>query len=292
MYYLGRDIAGGTVKKQTSTIFLVCFLILAAIAELSGCSAGRSGEEDRLAAVEAAMSSAIVTEYHSALSESMADVGEATGNQLLTHAPFLAESVPAEQGLPGQVLSEQESSEQAPSKLGTSVQEPSEQRTMETLSAGGQAEYSITTAPMKHTNTESGFGAVVSENTETTPNMPMNTEHSEPTQAQEPDMRAGQEKYQTDVVPEGKPAPIEPQDIKPTETEYSCILSISCETLKVNINRLDPEKIELIPEDSLILTPTTVTFYEGESVFNVLQREMKKNRIHMEFVNTDRKSVV
>ena len=29
-----------------------------------------------------------------------------------------------------------------------------------------------------------------------------------------------------------------------------------------------------------------MTFYEGESVFNVLLREMKRNKIHMEYVNT------
>ncbi|MDO4744477.1 MAG: DUF4430 domain-containing protein, partial [Clostridia bacterium] len=31
---------------------------------------------------------------------------------------------------------------------------------------------------------------------------------------------------------------------------------------------------------------TTVVFYEGESVFNILVREMKKNKIHIDFVNT------
>jgi len=46
---------------------------------------------------------------------------------------------------------------------------------------------------------------------------------------------------------------------------------------------LDKEKVELVPEDGMIFPATEVTFYEGESVFNVLQREMKKARIHMEF---------
>ncbi len=36
----------------------------------------------------------------------------------------------------------------------------------------------------------------------------------------------------------------------------------------------------------MIFPETEVTFYEGESVFNVLTREMKKARIHMEYVNT------
>ena len=41
-----------------------------------------------------------------------------------------------------------------------------------------------------------------------------------------------------------------------------------------------------VPADGVIFPQTTVTFYEGESVFNLLQREMKKAGIHLEFVNT------
>ena len=52
------------------------------------------------------------------------------------------------------------------------------------------------------------------------------------------------------------------------------------------MSSLNPEKVELVPEDGVILAPQTVTFYEGESVFNVLQRVTKQNKIHMEFVNT------
>ena len=44
--------------------------------------------------------------------------------------------------------------------------------------------------------------------------------------------------------------------------------------------------MELVPEDGVIFPTTTVTFYEGESVFNVLQREMRKAGIHMEFEDT------
>ena len=44
----------------------------------------------------------------------------------------------------------------------------------------------------------------------------------------------------------------------------------------------DPEKRELVPEDGWILEPMTVTFYAGESVFNVLQRTLKEQGIHME----------
>ncbi len=94
------------------------------------------------------------------------------------------------------------------------------------------------------------------------------------------------DKYDTDPVPAGKPKPVEPQDVTVSDEEKTCTLSVTCQTILDNLDDLDPEKKELVPEDGVIFSPQEVTFYEGESVFNVLQREMKKNKIHMEFVNT------
>ncbi len=100
------------------------------------------------------------------------------------------------------------------------------------------------------------------------------------------DEKTGKDKYLTDPVPEGKPIPVEPQDIEISDVEHTCILSVRCDTILNNIDWLDPEKVELVPEDGVIFAAQEVTFYEGESVFNVLQREMKKAKIHMEFENT------
>ena len=49
---------------------------------------------------------------------------------------------------------------------------------------------------------------------------------------------------------------------------------------------LDPEKVEMVPADGVIFAEREVSFYEGESVFQVLLREMKQNKIHMEYENT------
>lgn len=96
----------------------------------------------------------------------------------------------------------------------------------------------------------------------------------------------GKDKYLTDPVPEGKPVPVEPQNVEISNVELTCTLSVRCDTILDNINWLDPEKVELVPSNGVIFETKTVTFYEGESVFNVLQREMKKSKIHMEFANT------
>lgn len=105
-------------------------------------------------------------------------------------------------------------------------------------------------------------------------------------QGMEIDESTGKDKYLTDPVPEGKPVPIEPQNVVITDKELTCTLSVRCDTILDNMGWLDPEKVELVPEDGVIFASQTVTFYEGESVFNLLLREMKKNKIHMEFVNT------
>lgn len=96
----------------------------------------------------------------------------------------------------------------------------------------------------------------------------------------------GKDKYLTDPVPEGKPLPVEPQDVTIGSTAFTCTISISCSTILNNMDLCDPAKKDLVPVDGWILRPITVTFYEGESVFNVLQRVCKQQKIHMEFENT------
>lgn len=91
------------------------------------------------------------------------------------------------------------------------------------------------------------------------------------------------DKYKTDPVPEGKPMPVEPDDQKVDKKKtYTCTFSIECSTILNNLADLDPDKLELVPSNGVILAPTKVTFYEGESVFDVLQRVCKEKEIHME----------
>ena len=100
------------------------------------------------------------------------------------------------------------------------------------------------------------------------------------------DPATGKDQYLTNPVPAGKPVPVEPQNAVITDKQSICTISISCSTINDNIGWLDPEKKELVPSDGWLLKPTQVTFYEGESVFNVLQRTCKQQGIHMEFKNT------
>ena len=95
----------------------------------------------------------------------------------------------------------------------------------------------------------------------------------------------GKDQYKTVPVSEGKPVPIEPENAVITDKALTCTLSVRCDTILQNIGWLDTEKVDIIPKDGVIFKEKAVTFYEGESVFNVLVREMKRNKIHLEFEN-------
>lgn len=69
------------------------------------------------------------------------------------------------------------------------------------------------------------------------------------------------------------------------EAALTCTLSVRCDTILANMSKLNSEKTGLVPSDGVIFQKTEVVFNKGESVYNVLVREMKKNKIHMEFVN-------
>ncbi len=70
------------------------------------------------------------------------------------------------------------------------------------------------------------------------------------------------------------------------ENITECLLSVRCDTILNNMDKLNKEKKSLVPKDGIIFEQTKVVFYAGESAFNVLSRELKKNKIHIDFVNT------
>lgn len=93
------------------------------------------------------------------------------------------------------------------------------------------------------------------------------------------------DKYLTDPVPEGKPKPVEWQDVVINkEKELTITLSVTCKTIFDNLDKFNKDKLEVLPEDGVIYPAQEVVCYEGESVFDVLLRELLKNKIHMEFV--------
>lgn len=85
-------------------------------------------------------------------------------------------------------------------------------------------------------------------------------------------------------VPEGKPQPVEEEGHEIDKSESgTCTLTVECSTILHNMEKLDTAKTALVPEDGIIYATREVTFYDGETVFDVLKRELQKEKIHMEF---------
>jgi len=75
--------------------------------------------------------------------------------------------------------------------------------------------------------------------------------------------------------------PIEPENMVRGDGSFTVTLSVRVDMLLHNMHLLHRDKHELVPEDGIIFPATQVTAFEGESVFNVLQREMRRHGIHM-----------
>lgn len=95
------------------------------------------------------------------------------------------------------------------------------------------------------------------------------------------------DQYGTVPVPSGKPEPVEWQDADIDKAKaYTATLSVSAATILDNLKLFNEDKLEVLPEDGVIYSAREITFYKGESVFDVLLREMRTSKIHMEFEMT------
>lgn len=70
------------------------------------------------------------------------------------------------------------------------------------------------------------------------------------------------------------------------DAPQQCTIGISCETLLRKTELLPKNKRSLVPPDGILLSPVTVTFQEGESVFDVTKRVCTERRIPFEFTMT------
>lgn len=62
----------------------------------------------------------------------------------------------------------------------------------------------------------------------------------------------------------------------------TCTISVECSTILNNMDKLDDSVKDYVPSDGVILEKRTVTIEDGDSVYDVLGRELKKESILME----------
>ena len=92
-----------------------------------------------------------------------------------------------------------------------------------------------------------------------------------------------------DVKPHPKQSVIpieEPTNSTKDTVATTCYISVRCDSVLNNLQYLDENKKSIIPQDGIIYENPAAVIYEGESAFNLLSRELKKNNIHYEYVKT------
>ena len=69
-------------------------------------------------------------------------------------------------------------------------------------------------------------------------------------------------------------------------------ISIRCDTILDNWDNLTPslQSEEFVPQDGVILPETELVLHEGDTVFDVLERAVRSNRIQMEYQGADENS--
>lgn len=95
------------------------------------------------------------------------------------------------------------------------------------------------------------------------------------------------QKVEIVYVNEGERKPITSEERQVDKDKaLTATLVVDVRTILQNKDKLNKDKAEFVPEDGYILGPIKVEFNEGETVYDVLQRELKKRKIHMEVVKS------
>lgn len=81
---------------------------------------------------------------------------------------------------------------------------------------------------------------------------------------------------------DGKPADKEPDDPSTPAVTLRATIEIRCDTILNNMDALTPGLDVYVPANGIILPTTTVTFTDGESVYDVLKRVCDQNGIQIE----------
>lgn len=64
--------------------------------------------------------------------------------------------------------------------------------------------------------------------------------------------------------------------------KLTCTICINCSTILSNMDKLDSDRVEFVPDDGWILLPTEVEFTEGDSVLDILKAVCRAYKIPME----------
>ncbi len=88
-------------------------------------------------------------------------------------------------------------------------------------------------------------------------------------------------------TPSKAPAPQKPAvSSSPDRKQQTCTLSISCADILKKKDRFTEEQLSIVPKDGVILSEQSVTVHDGETVYDLLLRETKQQKIPMDHMNS------
>jgi hypothetical protein len=70
------------------------------------------------------------------------------------------------------------------------------------------------------------------------------------------------------------------------EKQAQCTILVECTQVLSAMDSLKEEKYDIIPKDGIILQEQTIDLTEGDTPFDILRRETKRNKIQMKFSKT------
>lgn len=74
--------------------------------------------------------------------------------------------------------------------------------------------------------------------------------------------------------------------IEPGQEDNICTITIVCDTILDNTKNLNEEKAPFVPKNGTILPKTTVSFAQGDTVFEVLKRVCDATNLQIEYSYT------
>lgn len=74
-------------------------------------------------------------------------------------------------------------------------------------------------------------------------------------------------------------------DIEDRPDENICYVAVTCKTA-LDSGMLSEEMLKILPNDGVILDSFRVEYEDGDSVFDVIAKAVRENKIHMEYTGT------
>lgn len=116
------------------------------------------------------------------------------------------------------------------------------------------------------------------------PDTPAKDEGSKPDKPADTDKPGESDKSDESDKPDKEPDTPAKEEKQPVA--LTCTIQIRCDTILDNMDNLEPGKDAYVPSSGTILSTTTVSFTEGETVFDVLKRVCDQNGIQLEYSYT------